>query len=821
MRNLGAWIVSPLLVLSLAAQEAQVLPENSAVSPAVDTITPVPLPEIPIGSQAAESMAMPENVKIDNYGGGTIAGSKDAGVRYAGPGIKVTGDNGLEIFADSAFWDIKAETVTMEGHVSVYQGNILQRGERAVYFYQKRFLDASGLRASLDPILLEAGKFTVEDRGGKKVYVGENAGITTDDEQDPNFWIRAKKTTIYPGEKVVFNDLRLYAGDIPVFWLPYLSQPLNADLGYHFVPGSRSSWGVYALNTYGIMLGGKYNEATGENEDAWLLSRWHLDLRSRRGVGTGVDLIDPKVDDKNEITGLSLYYLYDLNPEISRSGVPRGDVSKDRYQIELKHRLKLDFPDDANWRIDSNLSLLSDQYYLQDFDTKLYRTDPAPDNTLGIYRRDEGSLLSMYGRFRINDFYRTDTRSPEVALDQVRAPLFGLPILHEGNTSFGIIGEQAADPMRDTIVNPLLQLSASDPAAQSLLNELSGFDRQLAERILALPLNDPRREAIRAQLLDSSYSRFNTYQELSMPLTLAGFFNFTPEAGLGYTHYGAVDGPIDSSNRTSIYTGAEASVKFSKDYGLFKNYALGLDGLKHIVQPYAHWSVVSTNDFQPDGPLVDRLTPTTRPRPLDPVRFTAVDEMQSWNVMRLGTRNHLLTKRDNQSFEWLYLDTYIDAFINDPEGRRNFSNLYNDVRWQPLPWLGWDFEAQFPVASGGSGFNAFGSLLRFMPTDNFEFSFGYRMLSGHPVLVDSNRFDIQTYSRINENWGIGSRHTVELDDNTLELEQYSIYRDLGNWVAGLGLSRRDNRLATEYGVIFSLTLKDFPSVSLPLEMDGQ
>ena len=821
MLNLGAWLLSPLLVLSLAAQEAQVLPENSAVSPAVDTITPVPLPEIPIGSQAAESMAMPENVKIDNYGGGTIAGSKDAGVRYAGPGIKVTGDNGLEIFADSAFWDIKAETVTMEGHVSVYQGNILQRGERAVYFYQKRFLDASGLRASLDPILLEAGKFTVEDRGGKKVYVGENAGITTDDEQDPNFWIRAKKTTIYPGEKVVFNDLRLYAGDIPVFWLPYLSQPLNADLGYHFVPGSRSSWGVYALNTYGIMLGGKYNEATGENEDAWLLSRWHLDLRSRRGVGTGVDLIDPKVDDKNEITGLSLYYLYDLNPEISRSGVPRGDVSKDRYQIELKHRLKLDFPDNANWRIDSNLSLLSDQYYLQDFDTKLYRTDPAPDNTLGIYRRDEGSLLSMYGRFRINDFYRTDTRSPEVALDQVRAPLFGLPILHEGNTSFGIIGEQAADPMRDTIVNPLLQLSASDPAAQSLLNELSGFDRQLAERILALPLNDPRREAIRAQLLDSSYSRFNTYQELSMPLTLAGFFNFTPEAGLGYTHYGAVDGPIDSSNRTSIYTGAEASVKFSKDYGLFKNYALGLDGLKHIVQPYAHWSVVSTNDFQPDGPLVDRLTPTTRPRPLDPVRFTAVDEMQSWNVMRLGTRNHLLTKRDNQSFEWLYLDTYIDAFIDDPEGRRNFSNLYNDVRWQPLPWLGWDFEAQFPVASGGSGFNAFGSLLRFMPTDNFEFSFGYRMLSGHPVLVDSNRFDIQTYSRINENWGIGSRHTVELDDNTLELEQYSIYRDLGNWVAGLGLSRRDNRLATEYGVIFSLTLKDFPSVSLPLEMDGQ
>ena len=85
--------------------------------------------------------------------------------------------------------------------------------------------------------------------------------------------------------------------------------------------------------------------------------------------------------------------------------------------------MNLDFPDDADWRIDSNLTLLSDQYYLEDFEIANYRTDPAPDNTLGIYRRDDDSLLSLYRRFRINDFYRADTRSPEVAFDQARAPL--------------------------------------------------------------------------------------------------------------------------------------------------------------------------------------------------------------------------------------------------------------------------------------------------------------------------------------------------------------------------------------------------------------
>ncbi len=821
MLKLGAWIITSLLFLPLDAQETQVLPEGGAVSPPVDTITPVPPPEIGFASPGTVAPVMPKSLKISNYGGGTIEGIKDVGLRYKGPGVKITGDNGLEAFADSAVIDLKAQTATLEGHVSVYQGNILQRGDRAVYYYERKFLDASGLRASLDPILLEAGKFTVEDRGGKKVYVGEDAGITTNDAENPNYWVRAKKTTIYPGEKIVFNDLKLFAGDVPVFWLPYLSQPLNAELGYHLVPGSRSTWGPFLLNTYGIMLGGKTNPDTGEKEDAWLLSRWHFDLRATRGIGTGVDLVDTREENQTEITGLSFYYLHDIAPETSRSGIPRGIVDPERFRIELKNRIKLDSKDDAEWRIDSNLTWLSDPHYLEDFQTSEYRTNPSPDNTLGIYRRDEGSLLSMYTRFRMNNFYRADTRLPEVAYDQARAPFFGSPVLHEGSTSLGIIGEQAADPTRSAILNPLLQLTAGDPAAQPLLNQLSGFERQLAERILALPLNDPQRDAIRTQLLDSSYARFHTYQELSMPMTFGSFLNLTPNAGFGYTRYAAVDGPIDHVDRTMLHLGTEASVKFSKDLGDYRNASLGLDGLKHILQPYAAWSLVTTNDFDINGPQVDGLTPTTRPRPLDPTRFTAVDELQSWNVLRLGARNHLLTRRDNQAFEWLFLDTYIDAFIEDPEGQRNYSNLYNDLRWQPLPWVSLDLETQFPIVSNGSGFSEFSTRVRFMPTQNFEFSLGYRNLSGHPVLIDSNRIDLQTYTRLNETWGIGTHHILEMDDGALELEQYTLHRDLGNWVVGMGLTHRDNRVAQDYGVIFSLTLKDFPSASLPLEISAE
>lgn len=814
----GRWLLPPLLLLlPLGAQEPQVLPDTGP-PPAVDTITPVPPPEIPFGSPGAMEPVLPKELKITNQGG-TITGNVETGMRLGGP-VKIEGDNGLEMFADTAVLDLKAKSVTLEGRVTVYQGNMMQRGERTVYYYERKFLDTSGLRASLDPVLLESGKFTAEQRGDQQVYVGENAGITTHDVQDPNYWIRAKKTTIYPGDKIVFNNLRFYAGNTPVFWLPYLSQPLDAELGYHFIPGARSAWGGFLLNTYGIMLGGETDPVTGDNKDAWLLSRWHLDLRTKRGVGTGLDLVDTRLNDADEISGLRLYYLNDLAPETNNTGIPRGFVNEDRYTAELKYRITPDLPDDADWRIDSNLTLLSDRHYLEDFEPARYRTDPAPDNTLGIYRRDDRSLLSLYTRLRLNDFYRTDTRLPEIAYDQARAPLFGLPVLHEGNTSLGFIGEKADDLTQSAILRPLTGLSLADPEARRLLDQLGGYERRLAESMLALPLHDPQRKAIETQLLDTSYGRFNTYQELSLPMMLGGFLSFTPEAGAGYSRYFAAEGPDGDSNRTQLHVGAESSLKFSKDLGPYQNHALGLDGLLHIFQPYGNWSFLSANHLELGDPMVDRLTSTTRPRPLEPVRFTATDEMQSWNILRFGARNRLLTKRDGQSFEWLYLDTYMDAFIEAPEDQQAFSNIYSDIRWQPLPWMGVNLETQFPVASGGASFSEFNTRLHFMPTDYFDFSLGYRWLDGHPVLTNSNRFDLHTYTRLTENWGFGMRHILELDDNTLELQQYTIHRDLGNWVAGVGISQRNNRLRNEYGLVFSLTLKDFPSVSLPFKIDA-
>jgi len=812
----GVLAVWSLLLLALCAQDSPVLPEPGK-APATDTITPVPLPTVPFGSTDVLKAELPKELKIDNQG--LVEGSVDTGVHLGGP-VKIDGDKGLQIFSDTAVLDLKEKSVTLDGHVSVYQGNVLQRGRHAVYFYERKFLDSRDLTISMDPIIMEAGKFTGETLGGRQVYSGEDAGITTDDEEEPNFWLRAAQTKVYPGDKVVFKNLRVYAGGVPVFWLPYLSQPLHGELGYHFIPGARSNWGPYLLNTYGIMLGGKLNPQTGENEDAWLLSKWHLDLRASRGVGTGVDLSDTRDKDNKNISGLELYYLHDLSPETRNSGVPRGVIDPDRYRVELKHRLALGTPGDATWYLDTNLTLLSDNYYLEDFEPQRYYSDPQPDNTVGIFRRDETSLLSLYTRLQINAFQRTATRLPELAFDQARGPWFGLPVLHEGGTSLGVLAVQAGDATQQTLIAPLLAMPVGDSREAALLSQLPDYERLLVQRIRSLPPGDPRIATLTDQLYNIGFTRFHTYHEFSLPMMLGDWLSVTPQAGLGYTRYMAVEGPATTADRTFLHAGVEASVKFTKNLGDLHNHDWGLDGMLHVVQPYVNWSMLSTNELDPTYPEVDRLTDSTQPPTLAPARYTAIDSLSNWNILRLGTRNRLLTERDGQAFEWLYLNTYIDAFITDPLLNRTFSNLYNDFRFSPVPWMNIGVQTQFPLLNGGSGFNEFGTYVRYLPIPDLEFTLAYRWLQGNPALQDSNHVDLRVYARINENWGVGMQQVVELDDSTFEVQQYTLQRDLGNWVAGVGLTRRDNRIQQQYGIIFSLTLKEFPAVTLPFRLDA-
>ncbi len=704
--------------------------------------------------------------------------------------VKLFGDNGTQIFADKAVANIKTEILVLSGRVQVYQSSLLYFGDRVTYDYGKNKLNTKGMKISVDPFILEAEEIETTTFKGKPVYIGKNAGVTTHDVQDPNFWMKANRITIYPDNRVTFKNLKFYAGDVPVFWLPYLSQSLDKDLGYHFLPGGRSNWGPFLMNSYGMMLGGEENSLTGEAENAWLLAKWHFDLRALRGVGNGIDFHDTRLKHNENLGWLKLYYTNDLEPSRPRSGVDRGFVNEDRYRAEFKYRFKKDSLSANGFYVDANISLLSDRFYLEDFEPRSFTYNPEPDNTLGGFHRSDSGLAGVYTRAKLNDFHQTDSRLPELFYERVAQPIKRSNVLYQSSSSFGVYREDIADFRRNDLYIERASLLAGDPRTAEI-------DSLLAKR---------------------DFVRFHTYHNFSQSFTPADGVTITPRAGLGYTRYWNEGSGENSFSKKTFHVGLDTSMKFSKVYN-FSNKKWGIDRIKHISEPYANLSFVSTNEPDSSFSRIDRLTPTTRPRSIDVGSFNAIDDLNNWSIARLGVRNQLVTRRDGGTHQWLTMDTYIDYFMQDPELQRDFSNLYNDIYWQPLPWMEVSLETQFPIVGTGSGFTEVATGLRFMPSENWELSLNYRFLDNHPTLLDSSRFDIRAYTRINEKWGLDIYQQIELDDNTLELQQYTVHRDFDSWITSLGVLRRDNRTRNEYSVLLSFTLKEFPSINVPLTID--
>ncbi len=707
--------------------------------------------------------------------------------------VQIYGDNGLQIFSDRADLDLKNKVVRVFGNVEIYQGAVVYKGQKASYHYDEDKLDTQDLIVSLDPILLKAGSIKQEEHKGREIFIAHEAAVTTHDVKKPNYWMKADKITIHPKEKVIFNQVSFMAGEQTILWLPYFSKSLDPDLGYHFLPGSRSSWGPFLLSRYGLMLGGEVDEETQQREDAWLLAQILFDVRYERGLGVGLDLYDTRLERNENLGWLKMYYTNDLDPSQARSGIERGAVNEDRYRVEFKDRFERASMVNAQSVIytDVNLTWLSDRFYLEDFEPRTFTYNPQPDNVVGVYRKTEGSLAGVYSRFQLNDFHQTDSRLPEFFYERTRRPIRESKVFYQSRTSAGFYREDLADFSKDELRVEQGGLLAGDP-------RIAEIDALLAKR---------------------EFLRFHTWHEVSRTFRPFDGVTVTPRAGLGYTQYWQVGEAEANVSRRIAYGGLDSSLKFLKSYPDVISKRWGLDGLLHVSQPYVNLSVLSTNQLDSSFGTIDRLTPTTRLRSIDVGSFAAIDELNSWAVARLGWRNELFTRRDGGNHAWLTMNTYIDHFITDPEENRTFSNLYNDIYWHPLPWMAASVEMQFPILGGGSGFTEISPGMKFMPNENWEVSFNYRLLNGHPTLDDSNRIDTRIYTRLNESWGFDVFQQWELDDNTLELQQYRIYRDFDSWIASLGVLRRDNRNRNEYSVLLGFTLKDFPSVNLPLTID--
>jgi LPS-assembly protein len=679
-----------------------------------------------------------------------------------------------DIYSDKATYNPKTHDIVAEGHVRIYRTTGTFIGERAIYNTETKVIRAVDIKTDKQPYLVAGEKVTTISEGAFMVSKG---AFTTHDSDRPDFRLQAKTMRVYENDRVIFQNVTFYVRNVPIFWWPYMYQSLDDSFSYMISPAYLSSWGPSILGRVTMPL----------TDDIKAVFR--LDYRSRRGVAVGFEPDIRFGSDKQSWARIRTYFLKDENPDINRTSVARPDISEGRYRVSLQSRTKIAEDITAI----ANITKLSDEFVLQDFFQGEFQLTPQPDNIVAVTKTNPNYTLTAIGRFQANNFFETTERLPEVVLDVKRLPIFGGPIFYEGETG-------------------LAELHRSFPDGST---------------------ND-----------DYSALRLDTFHQFTYPNTFFGWLSVVPRVGFRATYYDQTRDlgktiftpdpspfipdfivPDDTKLfkggnklRTVFNGGVESSFKITRTWEGAQSSALGLDGLKHVIQPFTNFSWVSSNISDPAEILqFDRYQGSTQLLPIDFPQFTSIDSIDSWTIWRIGVRNRLLTRRDDATVSWLDIETYMDVNFDNPFDKTQYSNLVNRLSFTPVPWASFGIASQVPVFE--KGFTEINTSISVQPIANLQVSFAHRYLNNAPFFDNSSLYVLGGYYRINDNWGVGVSEQYEGTTGVLEQQRYSIYRDLTSWVASVGAIIRDNGGVKEYGVLLTFTLKALPKFSFDLNFD--
>jgi len=731
----------------------------------------------PVKAQFGSFGDIPIDIDAENFGG--------TGDFFSASGNVQISYGATTIYCDNAQYDPNTRDVLVSGNVRIYRDGNLITSERAVYNLETKEVFAADVKGESNAFKF-AGDSMITLAGN--AFTVKEGIFTTSDSAQPDWSLRSRKTRIYPKDRLVMNDVKLYIGNTPVFWFPYVWQSLNKENFYRFTPGYSSVWGTFLLNNYTFPI------------SETMSGSLHLDLRSERGVAIGFDTEWEDGLKKQNWGRFKSYILDDANPGINETAARREPIDSGRYRVSLQARQYL--TEDIYASID--ITKLSDSLVMQDFYEGEFRLNPQPDNVGSITKLGDDYAVTGIVRGQLNDFFDATERLPELALDITRQPFFFKKLFYQGETSGGYYRRHFAE-------NPLFE--------------------------------------------DYSATRLDTFHQWLYPDTYFGWLSVVPRMGVRGTWY-SDSGYLEKTTETETVTladgstatlsntydrlvnqgsvfrpvfnaGFEASFKASKVFEDVQTRTWGLDGLRHVVQPYMNLSFVEAGEEGQQLLQFDRLNRSTQLPAIDFPDFNMIDSIDNWNILRLGMRNRLQTRRDNATINWLEMNTFFDINFERPDfGPFNpdggsFSNLVNRIRWAPLTWVNLTLDCQLPLLD--EGFTEVNTRFNFFVNQNLQINIGHRYLGGNILFQDSSLLDFGAYLRINDNWSFSVREQYEFTDSTLESQRYELHRDLSSWIASLGLvsrtSRRGNEEVNDYGVLLTFTLKDLPGVKIPLSFD--
>lgn len=711
--------------------------------------------------------------------------------------VRLRTDGGSDIHTPTIEARLDSSEAMLSGPLTIYQDETLLRSEEGGYYnWKDKRTSVSKARLKVNGMLVKGSRMEYNtDIDGKEYITVYDGYVTVEDTQNPSVWVGTGTLTIYPGDYGRVTRLSIATDEaeyaVPVLGWFTFSHSLNPREGYLPGGGSRSHWGAYIENSYGILFGNR--RVDGIMPTADYLATLHLDYRVRRGLAYGLDLEDIAMTEKNEdMTGFSAYYLSDSDPKINPTENPRESIDSKRYRIALQALWDVTPASDtrADWQVVTNINLLSDKYVLRDFFEDISEVDDKPDNNVRLLRRTATTQSMLFTRFAPNDFYETNERV-EASFYRVRSAIGNTGITYETNNSASIMRQYLPHEIRLDYQHKIDNLR--DGAMKDYYSRLMNTE---------------------------SFFRVNTTHEFATSLTAFNFLNITPKAGAAYTGYYDVGG-IGNDNRFLGYVGCDFNIKLHNSYPDFKWKSFGLEGLNHLIQPYATYSqgaITSSNELVPQIDSWSSMwSGNTSPMPLDLAGFDAIDSWGNWHVWRLGMKNVLTSRVEDDSIRVLLWDTFVDYNVDNPNSEQNFSNLYNVIKFYPSQRLQFSLHSQTPTINNGEGYREYGATLRVVPCEWLESYISYQSIANHPIQKDCDQIALRTNIRINEKYTFSAQMYYDLEEKSFPRQQFSLFRHSGIWYYGATIYLRDNGGKSEYGIGFSLTLGE-TGTALPINL---
>ncbi len=342
----------------------------------------------------------------------------------------VTGRGHVEIVqnestlkGDSIVIDLPRRRAEIEGNVAAARGSDVVEGSKGVFDFEKQEGVLYTARGHSDPWYVSA------DQIGRKMtgeYSVDKAALTTCSLPRPHYRLQAGSVDVDPGERVVARDLTLFAGPVPVFYLPYYSQGLGPGRPpIDLETGTQSDVGAFARVGYNLEL----------SEEVSL--RPNVGVFTESGVGAGMDGALNLFGGQGKGT-FDAFYIYDLN----ESNTDDEDVDNNRGKADLYYRQDIT----EEWVALLQAEYISDREFLKTYYFDEFSEREQPETFLNVIRTGEHSVVSVTARERLVDFVADVERLPEVKLELLEQGLGDTGFLYSASNDAAYLNHEPGGP---------------------------------------------------------------------------------------------------------------------------------------------------------------------------------------------------------------------------------------------------------------------------------------------------------------------------------------------------------------------------------------